>query len=289
MYKIKIFCSFAPSENCKEVFESINNASQFDFYGENKKIYITNEDDYTHAIIMNTAMPELNIPKENVIGLAFEPIYLLGLTPEFIDYAQKHIGKYFIGDKFDLPEPFVEHFAYLWHSQLPPSIITNKPNLMSIIVSHKSYAPGHMYRHMLIEEIIKHNLPIDIYGYGSELYSYRYPENTNIKGKFDGNEPFTDYSFSICIENYQTNHYFSEKIISPIVLNCNPIYLGCRNIDTYFDNVIKLTGNVNEDILLLKNILSTPEKYFNPMYNTKHLKVINLIENIEYLYSNDFK
>jgi hypothetical protein len=160
---------------------------------------------------------------------------------------------------------------------------------MSIIVSHKNYAPGHIYRNILIEEIIKHNLPIDIYGYGSKLYSCRYPENTNIKGEFDGNEPFTDYSFSICIENYQTNHYFSEKIISPIVLNCNPIYLGCRNIDNYFDNVIKLTENIDEDIPLLKNILSTPEKYFNPMYNTKHLKVINLIENIEYLYSNEFK
>jgi hypothetical protein len=45
---------------------------------------------------------------------------------------------------------------------------------------------------------------------------------------------------------------------------------------------------VDEDILLLKNILSTPEKHFNTMFKTKHLKVINLIENIEYLYLNNF-
>jgi hypothetical protein len=40
MYKIKIFSSFTSSENCKEVFERLNKVTQFDFYGEDKKIYI---------------------------------------------------------------------------------------------------------------------------------------------------------------------------------------------------------------------------------------------------------
>jgi hypothetical protein len=39
----------------------------------NKEIALTNDDNYTHAIIINTCMPELNIPKENVIGFAHEP------------------------------------------------------------------------------------------------------------------------------------------------------------------------------------------------------------------------
>ena len=125
MYKIKIFCTFASSNKCKEIYERINYTNEIDFYGENKKIYITDNDDYTHAIIINTIMPELKIPKENVIGLAFEPIYFLRLTSEFIDYAKKYIGKYFIGDKLDLPEPFFEHFGYMWHSR-PPKEITNK-------------------------------------------------------------------------------------------------------------------------------------------------------------------
>jgi len=222
-------------------------------------------------------MPKLNLPKKNVIGLAFEPIYFLNLTSEFVDYAQKHIGKYFIGEKFDLPDPFVEGFAYLWHITPPQNIITSKPKIMSIVVSQKRQAPGHIYRHELIEQIIKNNLPIDIYGYGSEQYSHA----NHIKGKFDEAEPYMDYLFSICIENFQTNHYFSEKIISPILTNCNPIYLGCRNIDSYFDDVIKLSGNVEKDILLLKKILKKPNNYFNPVYNKKHLKKINLIENIE--------
>ena len=67
-------------------------------------------------------------------------------------------------------------------------------------------------------------------------------------------------------------------------MNCNPIYLGCRNIDSYFDNVIKLSGQVEKDIFLLKKILKKPNQYFNNIYNKKHLKVINLIENIEEIF-----
>ena len=279
MYKIKIFCPFAASKNCKEVYERINYANEIDFYGENKKIFITDNDDYTHAIIINTIMPELKIPKENVIGLAFEPIPFLGLNSKFIDYAKKNIGKYFIGDKLDLPEPFVEHFGYMWHSR-PPKEITDKTKLMSIIVSEKQFAPGHLYRHNLVEAIIKFRLPIDIYGRGSSKYKFN-----RIMGQFNDAEPYENYLFSICIENYQCNHYFSEKIINPILHNCNPIYLGCKNIDNYLDNVIKITGNVQEDLNLIINIIKNPQLYYKKTYNEKNIKAVNLIENVEKLYS----
>ena len=75
MIKIKIFCPFATSYNCKTIFEKINYSSEIYFYGKDKKYYFTDDNDFTHAIIMNNAMPDLNIQKENVIGLAFEPIY----------------------------------------------------------------------------------------------------------------------------------------------------------------------------------------------------------------------
>lgn len=279
MYKIKIFCSFTSSENCKKVFEKIYFSHEIPFYGKNKKIYITNENNYTHAIIINTIMPELLIPKENVIGLAFEPITFLGLTHQFIEYAKKHIGKYYIGDKLDLPDPFIEHFAYMWHSR-PQKEITCKTQLMSIIVSNKRLAPGHIYRHKLIEQIIELKLPIDIYGYGSTEY-----RDDRVKGKFNDVEPYEKYLYSICIENYQCNHYFSEKIITPLLYNCKPIYLGCKNIDQYFDNIIKLSGIIEFDILLIKNILQNPNNYYTPTYNQKNIKTVNLIENVEKLYS----
>ena len=274
MITIKIFCSFSPSDKCKEVFERINYANQCSFYGKDKQYYFTNDDDYTHAIIMNTSMPDLKIPKENVLGLAFEPIYFLGLTQEFVEYAKKHIGRYFIGDKFDLPEPFIEHFAYMWHSR-PPREISFKNKLMSIIVSEKQFAPGHLYRHQLVQKIIEMNLPIDIYGRGSNKYKYN-----RVIGEFNDAEPYETYSYSICIENTICNHYFSEKVITPLMYNCMPIYFGCKNLNQYLENVVILEGNIQKDIQIIIAILNNPRVYYKKTYTDKNIKAVNLIQNL---------
>lgn len=274
MIKIKIFCSFSPSDKCKETFEKINYANRCSFYGKDKKYYFTNDDDFTHAIIINTAMPDLKIPKENVLGLAFEPIYFLGLTTEFVEYTKNHIGKYFIGDKFNLPEPFVEHFAYMWHSR-PPREILFKNKFMSIIVSEKQFAPGHLYRHQLVQKIIELNLPIDIYGRGSKQYKYN-----RVIGEFNDAEPYETYSFSICIENTICNHYFSEKIITPLMYNCMPIYLGCKNLNQYLENVIILGGDIGRDIQIIMKIIENPYMYYKKTYTDKNIRAVNLIENL---------
>jgi hypothetical protein len=281
--KIKIFSPFASSTLCKEKYEKNCLVNSIDFYGKDKKIYLTADEDYTHVIIINTIMPKLkDIPKENVIGLAFEPIYFLGLSPQFIEYAKKYISKYFIGDKLDLPEPFVEHFGYMWYSR-PPKEITNKSKLMSIIVSEKKFASGHIYRHTLVELIIQHKLPVDIYGRGSTNYKY-----DRVMGKFDNVEPYEDYMFSVCIENYVSNHYISEKVMSPLMYNCTPIYLGCKNINSYVENVISISGNANQDIETIIKILGNPQLYYRKTYTERNIQAVNLIQHVESLYSVEF-
>ena len=242
MIRIKIFSDFCGSKGAKEVYERLCDAENLDFYGKDKQVWITEDDDYTHAIIMNKAMPVLKIPKKNVIGLAFEPFEILRITHEFVEYAQQYIGKYFIGDKRGLPEPFIEHFGYMWYSNPKRDIVT-KTKLMSIVVSEKHWAPGHAYRHTLIEKIIEANLPIDIYGKGSMKYSHK---SNNVKGEFNDAEPYENYMYSICIENFTSNHYFSEKIMSPLLHNCMPIYLGCKQIHEYFDDILLLSGTIND-------------------------------------------
>jgi hypothetical protein len=282
MIKIKIFCSFAPSNLCKEKFENSCNAKQINFYGKYKKYYFVEEnEDYTHAIIINTSMPELKIPKENVIGLAFEPIYFLGLSDEFIKYAQKYIGKYFIGDKFDLPEPFIENLGYLWFYR-PAKEIIMKSKLISIVVSEKKYAPGHIYRHNLVQTIIDMNLPIDIYGRGTKQYSAK---TKNIKGEFENTEPYKNYLFTISIENFTSNHYFSEKLMTPLMYNCMPIYFGCKNINQYIENIINLTGNLKLDLNLIYDIINYPQKYYRKTFTDKNTKTINLIENLHTIFT----
>jgi hypothetical protein len=68
-YKIKVFSDFCTSEECKARFEKTCKTELIKNYGPEleKEIYITCDDDYTHAIILNKAMPELKIPPKNCL------------------------------------------------------------------------------------------------------------------------------------------------------------------------------------------------------------------------------
>jgi hypothetical protein len=205
----------------------------------------------------------------------------LYLTEDFVNYAKKHISKYLIGNNIYLPNLFIEHYAFMWHNNPNRSIpLIHKTKKMSIVFSDKNLAPGHLYRTSLVKEILREKLPIDIYGSGCRLINDRW-KYQNVKGRFDSTEPYEEYLFSICIENYQSNDYFSEKILDPLLHNCNPIYLGARNIKKYFDNVIQLKRNVLFDIELLKIVLKNPLKYYKQTYNERNINEINFFENIQ--------
>ena len=290
MYKIRVFSGFGPDNVCKEIFERLGEAKLCEFYGIDKKIYFTNEDDYTHVLLLNTPTPKIpdHIPKENVVGLAYEP-YIKGtgwpyldLTPEFIDYAKKNIGKYYVGEKYDLPEPFIESYSYMWHIT-PLKEIPVKKTTMSIMISNKYHITGHQYRHQLAQRILNDKIDVDIYGNGCKLYEL--PNHKNMKGKFDSIEPYEHYDFHIAIENCATPHYFSEKIINTLLCGTTPVYWGCKNIDQYFpDNVICLTGSIDEDIEIIKKILANPEKYKKNIDINKIKKRVSFIENVDSIF-----
>jgi len=283
-YRIRIFSNFCDSNACKNVYERLCQAHLIDNYGEDKEIILTNDDNYTHAIIMNTAMPPLNIPKENVLGIAIEPPQFLNITNQFIEYAKKYIGKYFLGEKMNLPEPFREHYSYMWHN--PPLVYSpTKTNRMSIIISMKMGVSGHLYRHELVRRILDTDLPIDIYGFGSGLYSKK--NDSRIKGEFKELEPYESYQFHICIENFITNEYISEKLVNALLAGCTPIYSGARNVESFFPgSVISMTNKIEEDIKLITNICREPEKYIKKNDVEIIKEKINLLKNIKTIFSN---
>jgi hypothetical protein len=261
MIVIKFFTSFGTNAGCIEAYTRVSELLQDPTF--NQTYRFTTEEDYTHAVILNTAMPVLNIPKENVIGLAFEPLEFLNLTQAFLDYASKYIGKYFIGEKKNLPPPFMEHFSYMWH--LTP--LTKEPvktKIMSLMISTKVMTQGHQYRHLLCQHILNSKLPIDIYGNGCKYYSKIF--DTRLKGEFTEIEPYADYHFHIAIENISTPHYFSEKIMNTLLCNTIPIYSGCQQIEQYFPNqVIKLSGNIDQDMAMLSDICKNKERFIKPI------------------------
>jgi hypothetical protein len=284
-YRIRIFSSFGESANCKDIYERLCEADLIENYGPDKEIYITNDDDYTHVILMNIPIPNnLKVPKERVVGLAFEPPKPLKNDSnflQFMEYAVVNISKYFIGSCHGLPPPFTSGYSFMWHIT-PPRHIVEKTQPMSIMVSEKTEAPGHIYRHDLVKAILQSNMNIDIYGRGCKYYF----DDSRLKGEFSDNEPYEQYEFHICIENFQAEYYTSEKYTNCILCGTTPIYWGATNIDAVFPNItIALSGDLDKDMLMLSEILSNPNSYKKPIIQEEIRPKMNLLKNLENIFS----
>jgi len=282
---IRFFSSFCDSNECKKAYERMCETHKMSNYGADKSLYITANDDYTHVIILNTAMPEIkvDIPKSNVIGFSLEPHAFLELTDQFLEYASKYISKYYIGEKKTLLDPFIQGQGYLWYNTPLVTMPSTKPNLISIAISKKSFAPGHKYRHSLVKTILRTRLPIDIYGTGCQKYRIR---DSRLKGKFTEQEPYESYQFHICIENFREGHYFSEKITNALLCETTPIYWGSTHIHDYFPNMVyDLTGNLTRDLSFLFEIVKNPSKFRKSIDSSLVKSKINLLENINHVFA----
>lgn len=282
-YLIRFFCDWCSSSDLKKGYEKIWETNKLDNYGPEKDIYITDNDTYTHAIILNKASPKLTIPIENCIGLAYEPPEFLKLNTNFINYTTKYLKKYYIGTiKSFLPKNFIEQYSFMPHFK-PIDFLPEKTKLISIVFSQKGFAPGHKYRHLLVSQILISSLPIDIYGNGCKTLKSSDPR---IKGSFNNYEPYLDYKFTICIENFRHNAYFSEKIINPLLTNTIPVYLGCHKIENYFPNmIVYLTGIIKQDMELLIHLCKNPNFYQKTIDIDLVKNKTNLIKNLDYLFS----
>jgi len=279
---IRVFLNWNHAEKARKNIEYEFNL--WSIPGYKKTFDLTSGEDYTHVIIINTAMPELCMPKKNVIGLAWEPNQLLQITPKFIEYAKTHIHRYLIGQCDKGSSPFEEGYAFLNHNPMQIHI-PFKTKRCSMIFSNKSFMEGHLYRRSLVEAILKTKLPVDIWGSGCNSLSNMKDER--IKGEFLQNSvvPYEDYEFHICIENTSLNHYFSEKIVNALLSECTPIYLGCRNIDDYFpEQVIHLQGNIEKDLAIIYECLENPVLYKKHVEKEKIDKIVNPFFHLDKLF-----
>lgn len=259
--KVRFFPDYTSSENY--AYHAIKSEGL-----ENAKFDITSGEDYDYAVILNKATPVLNVPKSNVIGFAEEPEHYLQLNTHFIEYVKNNVSKYYIGYSGVSEPEFKTHYGFILHAEKPKTIknYTYKQSIMSLIVSEKQTTGGQCYRHLLVKEIINNNLPIDIYGGSTPTLKTMYDNDIRIKEPFAVEEihkPYEDYKYHICIENQQNSDYISEKYTTAVLYNSIPVYLGATNVEKYFekDCCIKLTGTIEKDIELLKNICQQPDDF----------------------------
>jgi hypothetical protein len=97
--------------------------------------------------------------------------------------------------------------------------IKPKNKLVSMVSSTKKSCSLHRFRYRLAKKLAQAKM-VDVYGID---------QWTHINNTLD------DYMFSIVIENNAIDNYFTEKLLNCFAVGTVPIYLGCRNIDCFFD------------------------------------------------------
>jgi len=243
-----------------------------------KNIQFVLGDDFTHAVVFNCAMPNLAIPKQNVVGFSQEPRPFMckpfmNFTESFLPWAIQHVGTYFIDDNKGLPSNFIKGHLFIsppqwsgvcWKTQWN---VQDKPNMMSVIGSEKRILEGHKLRHALIQRILKTDLNIHIYG--RQMNQYSDPQGMDrVRGPFLKSIPHESYKYVVAIENFQNDYYYSEKFCWCLEKNCIPIYYGARKIkEWYGDCCIELPSDPDAAMNLLRDILENDPYDFN--YNAK--------------------
>lgn len=148
-------------------------------------------------------------------------------------------GGIWIGGRNDLPHGEGEIGIY------------NKNKLCSMVSSNKKMCHLHLIR-LQIMEYIQGNCKIDKFFGGG--------------GPGDGNwlpifRTLKDYMFSIVVENFVDDLYFTEKILNCFATGTIPIYLGAKNINSVFDKNGILQFNSFEEFNNIIDKLSENEYY----------------------------
>lgn len=102
------------------------------------------------------------------------------------------------------------------------------PFLNRLTNSHNFPTDGHILRMQFLDNLVGSEPKLlDLYGRGDFEGPHYHGE---IDVKWTGLE---NYRYSLAIENYKGENYFSEKIIDPLLAWSMPIYWGCMNLDEY--------------------------------------------------------
>lgn len=102
--------------------------------------------------------------------------------------------------------------------------IERKEKNCSILTSNKLRVGLHRRRYLTAQMLKLKHPEVDTY-----IQPLRSRERISVV------QTLAPYRYSICVENFIDDAYFTEKILNCFALGTVPIYMGARNIDEYFD------------------------------------------------------
>jgi hypothetical protein len=148
--------------------------------------------------------------------------------------------------------------------------IHTKTKLISLISSPKEITSGHRHRISLAHQF---KGIVDFYGgiFNSEKIGI---ENNQHYHHTSKQKALNEYMFSVTIENFKYDDYFTEKITDCFANGVIPIYYGTENINKYFDSsgIIMLDNNFNINSI-------TKELYYSKLESIKNN--LEIIKNME--------
>lgn len=245
----------------------------------NYKFEINNdcaECDYWVIYESTPQVEKVKVPKGNVIFVTSEEVEQRGYSSNYLKQFDK-----IISSRDDLQGKHVikDHYINAWfvrktYDQLL-ALHPEKSKWLSVIASDLTVLPGHKKRFAFVNKLIGHfKDKIDVYGRGFNP----------LDDKWDGLAP---YRFSLAIENARIEDYFTEKITDCYLAESCPIYMGCPNIEDYFDAQSMLSLDIDNFKKSIQTIESTLEnEAYEPRVSavkSAKLKVLNELQFFPYI------
>jgi len=182
--------------------------------------------------------------------------------------------------------PTPEGGTWVWPEYVQKIYPKNK--LCSYVVSNKNHTREQKLRVQLLKYFYDNRnkyRDIGLYGRGHNPF----PENHDFE--FDGKRLILkDYAFSITLENWIQDNYFSEKIMDCFMLGTVPIYMGARDIGKYFnlDGVI-LVESVEDILNVLPTLSMKKYKHMLPAIKENFELAKNHYDTVNYSYNTYIK
>jgi hypothetical protein len=138
-----------------------------------------------------------------------------------------------------LPWYIDQTYDYLKNCNIP-----SKEKNVSWITSNKNFYDGHKKRLQFMQKI-KKDLDFDLYGRGYQ----------EISDKWFGLAP---YKYSLAIENFSNQYYWTEKIADCFLAWTMPIYYGCTKITDFFPSESLIHIDISSDTVVeqIKNAIT---------------------------------
>lgn len=125
--------------------------------------------------------------------------------------------------------------------------LASKKDELSWVTSNYTNKPGHVLRMSLLSHLKEKGFAFDLFGKGF----------SPVEDKFDGLFP---YKYSLAVENYSCNDYWTEKIADCFLSWTMPVYYGCKNIESYFPKEAMIIIDPNDPAAAMEIIKKAMEE-----------------------------